>query len=77
MKALPFWPPLFSLTQLADVAIELGGNSEKQMDCSNRGQLFSAAAGMNPSLPWDDWYYKLLQHDFDNAAGEQMAKDER
>eukprot|EP00961_Rhodomonas_salina_P265799 3592726-Rhodomonas_salina.1 len=31
---------------------------------------------MNPSLPWDDWYDKLLQHDFDNAAGEQMANDD-
>eukprot|EP00961_Rhodomonas_salina_P033581 451834-Rhodomonas_salina.1 len=55
-QAFPFWPPLFSLTQLADVTVELGGDCEKQLDCFNRGQLFSAVAGMNPSLPWDDWY---------------------
>eukprot|EP00961_Rhodomonas_salina_P075617 1014620-Rhodomonas_salina.1 len=53
-EALPFWPPLFSLEQLADIATELGGDGEKQFDSLNRGQLFSAAAGMNPSLPWDD-----------------------
>eukprot|EP00961_Rhodomonas_salina_P207861 2805453-Rhodomonas_salina.1 len=31
---------------------------------------------MNPSLPWDDWYDKLVQHDLYSAAGEQMAKEE-
>eukprot|EP00961_Rhodomonas_salina_P262899 3552706-Rhodomonas_salina.1 len=31
---------------------------------------------MNPSFPWDDWYNDLVQHDFDSAAGEQMAKEE-
>eukprot|EP00961_Rhodomonas_salina_P275529 3722726-Rhodomonas_salina.1 len=31
---------------------------------------------MNPSLPWDDWYDNLVQLDFDNAAGEQMANEE-
>eukprot|EP00961_Rhodomonas_salina_P250351 3384415-Rhodomonas_salina.1 len=31
---------------------------------------------MNPSLPWDDWYDELIQHEFDNAAGEQMADEE-
>eukprot|EP00961_Rhodomonas_salina_P116543 1568718-Rhodomonas_salina.1 len=76
-QAFPFWPPLFSLTQLADVAVELGGDGEKQLDCFNRGQVFSAAAGMDPSLPWDDWYDDLTQHDFDNAPGEKLVNDER
>eukprot|EP00961_Rhodomonas_salina_P220155 2976475-Rhodomonas_salina.1 len=53
-EALPFWQPLISLEQLADIATDLGGNGEKQLDSFIRGQLFSAAAGMNPSLPWDD-----------------------
>eukprot|EP00961_Rhodomonas_salina_P115891 1559769-Rhodomonas_salina.1 len=64
------------MEQLAGITTELGGDGEKQSDSFHRGQLFEAAAGMNPSLPWDDWYDNLVLHDFNNAAGEQMTNEE-
>eukprot|EP00961_Rhodomonas_salina_P064855 872859-Rhodomonas_salina.3 len=53
--ALPFWPPLFSLTQLSKVATEIAGDCEQMRDITDKGQTFLAAAGMNPELQWDEW----------------------
>eukprot|EP00961_Rhodomonas_salina_P233946 3161427-Rhodomonas_salina.1 len=31
---------------------------------------------MNFALQWDDWYDDIIQHDFNNSLGDQMAKEE-
>eukprot|EP00961_Rhodomonas_salina_P047747 641388-Rhodomonas_salina.1 len=75
--ALPFWPPLFSLTQLSEIATEIEGDSKQLRDIDARRLTFLAAAGMNPELPWDEWYDGSIQHDFDNSIGYQMRIEEQ
>eukprot|EP00961_Rhodomonas_salina_P109489 1473793-Rhodomonas_salina.1 len=75
--ALPFWPPLFSLTQLSEITMEIAGEGEQIRDDNDWGRNFLAAAGMNPELPWDEWYDEMTHHDFDNSVGNQMSKEEQ
>eukprot|EP00961_Rhodomonas_salina_P280527 3789332-Rhodomonas_salina.1 len=55
----------------------MGGDGEGIRDEAYRANTFTSAAGMNPDLPWDEWFGANLEHDFDSAIGEQMLKEEQ
>eukprot|EP00961_Rhodomonas_salina_P218477 2952709-Rhodomonas_salina.1 len=57
--------------------MEIAGEGEQMRDENDQGRIFMAAAGMNPELQWDEWYDETTHHDFDNAVGDQMRKEEQ